>query len=207
MSRRSIMPCRSMGRRLWGISIGGRGPVTGRRCPSSVYTEPGVGVGVFNPRVDYRPSGDPPADPRYPPGDPRNPNAAAGTPRTLGDKLGGKGATRRKGHESCGGVRLLPRSFSPARKLERTVPPQLLRAERSDSFGRAGEVTQVFQSTCHTIIRNVLRGVPFRSRLPLRGSSPTNSQSDAVVFHCPSAGPSCKCTASGLCREPALGGR
>ena len=38
------------------------------------------------------------------------------------------------------------RSFSTARELERTVPPQLLWAERSDSFDRAGEVISSFSN-------------------------------------------------------------
>jgi hypothetical protein len=79
------------GEQTIGVSTGGRDPATGRRDPSSVYTETGVGVGVGSPRV-----GDPtPDDPRYPPGDPRNPGIAGGgatpaTPQTLSEKLAAK---------------------------------------------------------------------------------------------------------------------
>jgi hypothetical protein len=79
------------GEQTIGVSTGGRDPATGRRYPSSVYTETGVGVGIGNPRV----GNPPPVDPRYPPGDPRNPDMTGGgapraTPRTLAEKLAEK---------------------------------------------------------------------------------------------------------------------
>jgi hypothetical protein len=40
-----------------GVSTGGRDPVTGRRYPSSVYTESGVGVGVGDPGMGDPPQG------------------------------------------------------------------------------------------------------------------------------------------------------
>jgi hypothetical protein len=78
------------GEQTVGVSRGGRDPATGRRYPTSVYTETGVGVGTGSPRA----SDPPPVDPRYPPGDPRNPDMNVGVrpplPRTLGEKLAEK---------------------------------------------------------------------------------------------------------------------
>ena len=78
-------PVQVHGEETIGVSTGGRDPATGRRYPSSVYTESGVGVGVG----DSRAGGTPPSDPRYPPGDPRNPDpgVAGAAPPSLYDKL------------------------------------------------------------------------------------------------------------------------
>ena len=52
-------PVQVHGEETIGVATGGRDPVTGRRYPSTVYTESGVGVGVGNPRGVGPPLPDP----------------------------------------------------------------------------------------------------------------------------------------------------
>jgi hypothetical protein len=119
------------GEQTVGVSTGGRDPVTGRRYPSSVYTETGVGIG--NPRA----SDPPPVDPRYPPGDPRNPDMTGGgappaTPRTLAEKLAEKALPQRATAKAVAGYIYFPQ-VSP--RLQNSDEPYHL-----DYSGPAGHI-------------------------------------------------------------------
>jgi hypothetical protein len=65
-------PVQVHGEETVGVATGGRDPATGRRYPSTVYTESGVGVGVGNPRGV---------------GPPPDPGLGGASPQSLYDKL------------------------------------------------------------------------------------------------------------------------
>jgi hypothetical protein len=88
-------PVQVHGEETIGVSTGGRDPVTGRRYPSSVYTESGVGVGVGDPR-----SGAPPPD---------NPGMGGAQPQSVYDRLQQKALPEGKTTKAVAGYLYFPK--------------------------------------------------------------------------------------------------